>query len=1837
MSSNVPTSCWTAPPLLEWNWIMEWIEMRADQVIYRFRWVVCQLDSFCDLFDDDSRRRALTSLPPNLGESYERILERLESKAPQIREMAKKVLRWLVCIKHPISLAALAEAVTIKDGDSTLQRSKILTPRILLRLCSSLVRTSADYTLIELAHFSVREFLVDLAEPCTSSKFSAYGVQPETGALEIGKTLLTYLCMDDFADDTPESMEAHSEREQQYSLRRFASYHWDDYAHGHYDDPLLISLAKKFFQPSKSCQFLSWTHDMLLQNDGNVKSDEESILYEKVLSRGADTSTLHWACQLAIPAVCQWLVESGCDVNKTSICFGTPLHCLIIGHMIQCMNAEELIEHRDYSWRAESRNEGLKILLKAKADPNFAVSLPCMDDHSISPVFAALRMGAINCARTLLGNGAVLCTNSVHFINRRTAVVQGKPSLTPDAQPPVSEFLFEEPASSETRTDFEALFSVIALENIRDEDVAWFVDMAAGWKSSQAAELHKNSSQNLDIPHMQARLRKAASNGLGDLVEKILDTLNDGIDEPDEFGNTALHLAAGSGFPDIVRLLIKKGANIQVSNEGGATPLHRAIRSEHLPTVAILLEAGSDVMAPDNFGNTAAHCAARLSSTRIFKSLHSFIQSAQSGFSARDMDGATTLLLASMFGSMEVVEYILEVHQEADPRDTDSWGENCLHSAVVRGSEDLVKLFLDLDLDPDTPGEDGSTSFHIAAAEDECSEHIMDLLLNCPGKKPFATRDDGGNCIHLVCWHRGKSQLHKLNRFLECDRDDSSIINAQWEGGMKYTPLHCLVNRTEISLSTVSMIETLCNCSDIDMNVRNTLGHIPLVDLVRRLSTEELDAVGSTETLFRAVKILLDKTTGLDVQDLESLLEYTCTIRSSNVGFWSQELLEHLLTWKADLCTVNQSGKSGYALILQQLYEAINAADKDFPGWWKTRQQHTPSILMPVEAYSGMLCTALDYVGDTVVLSTRHLGYQVLGMAIATTNEDLIQKVLRRPVDVDQPDENVEGRRSLATALQLACVRRCSRSIAKELVERSCKLSDHSLLGNTPIHLACFNGSKHMVAELLAHGIDPNQTSTDGNNALVFAAQGGFPEIVDMLINSNVNINNKNHNGLMVLHVAAEFGQDRVIERLLTENVDWTANMCRPAGDFRGSGVGIKDLTALHLAAESDSVATINLLVGSGHFPNVNTFTTDPQYTPLHLAVMKSYVPAVKTLLDCGASPSLPGGPMERTPLHLAAVLGFAHISHLLLKAGSDCQKMDNDGATPELLALAGGHTYVAQILREHVAKQRESILATPGGHVINRTSLLSEGLAAAIKRKDVPGCEKLIEYGADPRARIPQCKCTPLILALESNRQETLTPESYQIARLLVENGAPLDASACEEMGFPMYTPIHYAALFGSSELLELLLRKGSRKLAAFPLTPLHLAAAARHTECMTVLLDHELHTTVHENPSTNVPGTGSPIDLNLAAVSGSHASPDLPGLAGAMHLSESESESETSRSESMIHTRVPKDIAMVCSILDEGIPRSMKNLPFGAPLHMATLYGRETAVDLLIDRGADVELTTLGNVSTPLHIACGNRGSKVDNSPIPIIRRLLEAGANVNCCDAFGRTPFLTAASAGLEDVLKELQSHGADVKSSDREGMTAMHHAIEDRQIKVIPFLLSSGLDLSAVDRWGYNALHEAIVFGDEATITSILNQAGSVGDRNKDGANVLNLLCEREDCKTSMAEKLIAKIKNEEKSAMLNNRSEIYDAPLYEAAARGNLALTRLLLEHGAILDMVGGPLGTALMAACAMGRLDVVKFFVGRGAETEYVEDGKPISAYEAAAHHKKVQEWLLSNQGREGT
>jgi len=62
--------------------------------------------------------------------------------------------------------------------------------------------------------------------------------------------------------------------------------------------------------------------------------------------------------------------------------------------------------------------------------------------------------------------------------------------------------------------------------------------------------------------------------------------------------------------PEMVALLIRSGAKVNVKDDGGKTPLHLAALSGYVGVVKLLVEAGAELNATDKFGHTPLFDAA---------------------------------------------------------------------------------------------------------------------------------------------------------------------------------------------------------------------------------------------------------------------------------------------------------------------------------------------------------------------------------------------------------------------------------------------------------------------------------------------------------------------------------------------------------------------------------------------------------------------------------------------------------------------------------------------------------------------------------------------------------------------------------------------------------------------------------------------------------------------------------------------------------------------------------------------------------------------------------------------------------------------------------------------------------------------------------------------------------------------------------------------------------------------------------------------------------------------------------------------------------------------------
>ena len=199
----------------------------------------------------------------------------------------------------------------------------MIDPESVLQWCGSLVRKTPGADTLELAHSSVKEFLESI-DGHAISPYLIFRSDVEQDNLELAKTCLTYLCLDDFDIDGVEDPRTMRSFLKDRKLLRYCVQHWDQHARVKEDDEALLHLLQGFLSTDRTNQYLAWMcwiasiRAEVYQEDEPKEGDEE-VDYGKVeplLSAMAGSSPLHWAAALCLPSMCLWLMESNCNVNQ---------------------------------------------------------------------------------------------------------------------------------------------------------------------------------------------------------------------------------------------------------------------------------------------------------------------------------------------------------------------------------------------------------------------------------------------------------------------------------------------------------------------------------------------------------------------------------------------------------------------------------------------------------------------------------------------------------------------------------------------------------------------------------------------------------------------------------------------------------------------------------------------------------------------------------------------------------------------------------------------------------------------------------------------------------------------------------------------------------------------------------------------------------------------------------------------------------------------------------------------------------------------------------------------------------------------------------------------------------------------------------------------------------------------------------------------------------------------------------------------------------------------------------------------------------------------------------
>lgn len=143
------------------------------------------------------------------------------------------------------------------------------------------------------------------------------------------------------------------------------------------------------------------------------------------------------------------------------------------------------------------------------------------------------------------------------------------------------------------------------------------------------------------------------------------------------------------------------------------------------------------------------------------------------------------------------------------------------------------------------------------------------------------------------------------------------------------------------------------------------------------------------------------------------------------------------------------------------------------------------------------------------------------------------------------------------------------------------------------------------------------------------------------------------------------------------------------------------------------------------------------------------------------------------------------------------------------------------------------------------------------------------------------------------------------------------------------------------------------------------------------------------------------------------------------------------------------------VKEILSES-PRLMNSKGFGraTALHFAAFTGHREVVELLLQRGAEVNVRAEGiDDVTPLHSAAAGGHPE-------IVRLLLAAGARPDARQKGGFVPLHEAARKGDLAMVETLLRYGADANAADDKGTTPLAYALRGGHSAVVDVLRRGG---------------------------------------------------------------------------------------------------------------------------------------------------------------------------------
>lgn len=555
-------------------------------------------------------------------------------------------------------------------------------------------------------------------------------------------------------------------------------------------------------------------------------------------------------------------------------------------------------------------------------------------------------------------------------------------------------------------------------------------------------------------PKGQSSLHIAARLGHSAAARWLLKDTPVSVNAVDDYGQTALDLAASAGDEAVVHVLLEEGANVSISDKRGRTALFRAAVKGHETVARLLLGAGAHFSTSGDRRKELWN-AIRRGQVMILRLL---LEKRINASALVTKLGGTALHIATAYWRSDPMVVSVLLQNGCDLTVRDSGGHTALSHAASWGHEEVIRLLLANGADISASNNEGRSPLHQAACAYKQQEGVVQLLLD-KGASIMALDHNGQTALHLAAYAGYDGAVQLL-------LDKGSYIMAQDQN--RHTALHLAVSRKHEGTAMLLLKQ------GADPFALDKHGHSAL----------DLATLNQHRSM---VQLLLEKNV-----ELMALVDsgHTALHLAAFKGFEAAVAL--LLKEAINPFVTNNNGRTAVQLAA---YNGHISVVRLFLGDSRTlvTENEKRSILHQAAAGGNEAVVLLMLErGVGVSAVTIKGGWTALHWAVYKEKEVVVRLLLEKGGNPFMKDQNGQ------TSVHLAALN-WNEPMVRLLLEIGARRMNPGNLGQTALHLAASRGYEAPVQLLLKKGADLSAIDTNGHTALHLAALNGHESVVRLL------------------------------------------------------------------------------------------------------------------------------------------------------------------------------------------------------------------------------------------------------------------------------------------------------------------------------------------------------------------------------------------------------------------------------------------------------------------------------------------------------------------------------------------------------------------------------------------------------------------------------------------------------------------------------------------------------------------------------------------------------------------